>query len=76
MLTSIVSKGVIIMRVNLNINEDLVAEIDKLAKAFNLSRSAYVSMSLSKHLKQEKLIEALPELLSAIKKEQAKQLTE
>lgn len=55
--------GIVHMRVNINMSEDLVREIDKKAKALYLSRSAYISMAVSQKLQADELIKNLPILM-------------
>ena len=54
------------MRVNINMDEDLVKELDKKASALFVSRSAYVSMVVSQALSQEKMMQQLPVMLSEL----------
>ena len=76
-----IKKGVYIMRINLNIPDELVKTIDKKAKSLNLNRTAYVVMTLSRYFQQEDLMDTFPEFVKMVKaeqarKEQAKQLAE
>jgi len=71
-----IKMGVSIMRINLNIPDELVKTIDKKAKSLNLNRTAYVVMTLSKYLQQEDLMDVFPEFVKMVKAEQAKQLAE
>lgn len=56
------------MRININLSEKLLNEIDRRAKSLNLARSAYIAMALSYKMQQDDLIEKLPELVGAAKK--------
>ena len=51
------------MRVNINIDEDLLKRIDKKAKSLSMSRSAYISLSCSQYLKSDELLEVIPDLM-------------
>lgn len=54
------------MRVNINIDEDLLKKIDKKAKSLSMSRSAYISLSCSQYLKSDDLLQAIPDLMAII----------
>lgn len=71
-----IKKGVYIMRININIPDELVKTIDKKAKTLNLNRTAYIVMTLSKYMQQENIMDTLPEFVKMVKAEQAKQLAE
>ena len=58
------------MRVNINMPDDLQAEVDKKAKALNLSRSSYVTMIITQFFEQQKAMNTLEGLIDEIKKEQ------
>lgn len=51
------------MRVNINMSEELVQEIDKRAKSLYLSRSAFISMAISQKLQSDDLVKNLPILM-------------
>lgn len=55
--------GIVHMRVNINMSEDLVKKIDEKAKALYLSRSAYISMAVSQKLQADELMKNLPILM-------------
>ena len=44
------------MKVTVNIPNELLKEIDERAKSMYLSRSAYVTMTLSQRLQQDKVL--------------------
>lgn len=57
------------MRVNVNLDEELIKEIDKRAKTLHLSRSAYISMSCANYNRlHDKMIEMSEELDERLKK--------
>ena len=58
------------MRVNINMPDDLQAEVDKKAKALNLSRSSYVTMIITQFFEQQKAMNTLEGIIDEIKKEQ------
>ena len=55
------------MKVTVNIPNELLKEIDERAKSMYLSRSAYVTMTLSQRLQQDKVLDSMPEMLQALK---------
>lgn len=59
------------LRVQLIMPDDLVAKIDEVSKSLNISRSAYICMSVSQKLQQDNLIDSLPEMLELIRNTQA-----
>ena len=67
------------MRININISEELLAQIDEKAKALYISRSAYIATALSQKLQNDKLMDSMPEMLktmkSAVELEKAKQVS-
>lgn len=50
------------MQVNINMDKELIDKIDERAKKLYLSRSAYISMAVSKMLQNDELSEQLPKL--------------
>lgn len=60
-------KGVFYMRVNVNIDEKFLPEIDRKAKQFHVSRSAYISMCVSRQIQMDDMTERLPDLVDSIK---------
>lgn len=64
------------IRINIQITDSLLEKVDEYAENLNLSRSAYVSMALSKYMQQEQMLDILPEMMKLVKAEQAKQLAE
>ena len=64
------------IRINIQITDSLLEKVDEYAENLNLSRSAFVSMAISKYIQQEQLLEMFPEFVKMVKAEQAKQLAE
>jgi len=64
------------IRVNLQMTENLLEKVDEYSESLNLSRSAFVSMAISKYIQQEQLLEMFPEFVKMVKAEQEKQLAE
>lgn len=60
-------KGVFYMRVNVNIDEKFLPEIDRKAKQFHVSRSAYISMCVARQIQMDDMTERLPDLVDSIK---------
>lgn len=54
------------MRVNININEDLLRKVDEAADKLSISRSAYISAAVSQKLSQEQALESIPQLMEAV----------
>lgn len=54
------------MRVNVNINEDLLTKIDAAARKLHVSRSAYISLAVSDKLRQEEVLSSFPEMLKQV----------
>lgn len=55
------------MRININISEDLLNQIDEKAKALFISRSAYIATALNQKLQNDKLMDSMPEMLQTMK---------
>ena len=53
---------------NVNIPEEVLEKTDKRAKALGISRSAFITMTLSEKLMQTDVIESIPEMLKSIQK--------
>lgn len=56
------------MKANINIPEDVLARTDIKAKQLGISRSAFITMTLSEKLMQADVIENFPEMVASIKK--------
>lgn len=51
------------MRVNINLQEELVKKIDEKASAMYISRSAYISTALSQKLQMDEIMEYMPDMM-------------
>lgn len=67
------------MRVNINMDEELVKKIDEIASKMHVSRSAYIAFAVSQKIQADKMLENMPELLqtmkSAVELEKAKKVS-
>ena len=59
------------MRVNINISDDLLKQIDEKAKSLFVSRSAYITLALVQKLQSDSVIDTMPTLVDLAKKAQA-----
>ena len=66
-MLNFIKKGVFFMRVNVNIDEKFLPEIDRKAKQFHVSRSAYISMCVSRQIQMDDMTERLPDIVDNIK---------
>ena len=55
------------MRINITMNDKLVKEIDKAAKEMYVSRSAFLALAAAKMIKEDKMVEIMPELIDAVR---------
>ena len=55
------------MRINITMNDKLVKEIDKAAKEMYVSRSAFLALAAAKMIKEDKMVEIMPELIAAVR---------
>lgn len=55
-------------KANINIPEEVLQRTDKKAKSLGISRSAFITMTLSEKLMQTDVMESLPEMLASMKK--------
>lgn len=55
------------MRVNINLSEELLNQIDEKARALYISRSAYIAASLSQKLQSDKMMDNMPEIMQTMK---------
>lgn len=53
---------------NVNIPEEVLQKTDKRAKSLGISRSAFITMTLSEKLMQTDLIDNIPKMLDAMNK--------
>lgn len=51
------------MKANVNIPEDVLEKTDKRAKLLGISRSAFITMTLSEKLMQNEVVESIPQML-------------
>jgi metal-responsive CopG/Arc/MetJ family transcriptional regulator len=66
-------KGAYIMRVNINISDDLLKQIDEKAKSLYVSRSAYITLALVQKLQSDSVIDTMPTLVEIAKHSQTVQ---
>jgi metal-responsive CopG/Arc/MetJ family transcriptional regulator len=59
--------GVFFMRVNINLSEELLNQIDEKARALYISRSAYIATALSQKLQSDKMMDNMPEIMQTMK---------
>lgn len=69
-------KGGVFVRVQVIMPDDLVASIDAAAKALNVSRSAFICMSVSIKIQQDKAVTMMPDMIKMMKELQEKQVSE
>lgn len=55
------------MRVNINMDEELVKKIDAVASKMYVSRSAYIAFAVSQKIQQDKMLDNMPELVQTMK---------
>lgn len=55
------------MRININIPDELLAQIDSKAKSLFVNRTAWIIMALSEKLKQDDALISLPSVLEAMR---------
>lgn len=64
------------MRININMDEELVKKIDEIASKMYVSRSAYIAFAVSQKIQSDKMLDNMPELVltmkSAVELEKAK----
>lgn len=54
------------MKININVSDDLLKRIDDKAKSLNITRTAYICMSVSNQLNQDSMIDMLPKILDTL----------
>lgn len=64
------------MRVNLNIPDELVAQIDARAKSLFVNRTAWIVMTLSQKLREDGLIEKMPDMVDIMRKMNSDEMQE
>lgn len=65
-----------IKRVNVNLPNDLIDQVDSYAGRMNINRTSAICVLLSQALKQEELISRFPDMLNLLKDAKAKGLLE
>ena len=55
------------MKVNVNIPENVLQQTDKRAEKLGISRSSFITMTLSEKLMQTDMIESFPEMINTIR---------
>ena len=55
------------MRLNITMKENLVKQIDKVSKEMGVSRSAFLALAAAKMIKEDKMVENIPELIDAVR---------
>ena len=60
------------MRISVNFTEEVLAKADAMSKGMGVSRSAYLSMLVSKDAKESEIVGILPAMLDAYKIEEQK----
>ena len=55
------------MRVNINMDEELVKKVDEVAEKMFVSWSAYISFAVSQKLKSDEAMDNLPNFIQVIK---------
>ena len=56
------------MRININLDEELIKKIDEEAKKKYISRSSYIAFAVSQKIQNDKFIESMPELIKTVDK--------
>jgi hypothetical protein len=54
------------MRVNMNVPDDLLKQIDEQAENLKINRTAYIVMSMAQKVQQDQIMNAMPDLKQAI----------
>lgn len=54
------------MRVNINMNEELVARVDEIAKKMYISRSSYIAMAVTAKLQQDSILDNMPSIIATM----------
>lgn len=55
------------MKVNVNIPESVLEQTDKRAEKLGISRSSFITMTLSEKLMQTDMLESLPEMINTMR---------
>lgn len=54
------------MRLNMNVPDDLLKQIDEQAENLKINRTAYIVMSMAQKVQADKVMNAMPDLKQAI----------
>lgn len=55
------------MRININLSEELLKQIDEKAKSLYISRSAYIATALVQKMQSDKMMDNMPEMMKTMK---------
>lgn len=55
------------MRININMDEELVKKIDEIASKMYVSRSAYIAFAVSQKIQSDKMLDNMPEFVQTMK---------
>lgn len=56
------------MKIGISLQDEIVNKIDKASLRMGVSRSAYIAISVSEKLKNDEVVEIMPEMISFMKK--------
>lgn len=56
------------MKIGISLQDEIVNKIDKASLRMGVSRSAYIAISVSEKLKNDEVVESMPEMISFMKK--------
>lgn len=54
------------MRLNINMDEDLIRKVDEAATKMHVSRSAYIAFAVSQKIQADEMINNVPEILKML----------
>ena len=55
------------MRLNINMDEELVKKVDEVAKKMYVSRSSYIAFAVSKKIQDDETFSNMPEMIEVMK---------
>ena len=55
------------MRLNINMDEELVKKVDEVAKKMYVSRSSYIAFAVSKKIQDDETLSNMPEMIEVMK---------
>ena len=58
------------MRVNINMDEELVKKVDEVAKKMYVSRSSYIAFAVSQKIQLDETVTNMPKIIDVLKKQQ------